>query len=62
LEGPYFNTLPSAAPTYDVSLDAKRFLMIKAVGGGPAQTATPVNLIVVQNWFEELKRLAPTGR
>jgi hypothetical protein len=25
------------------------------------QTAAPASLIVVQNWFEELKRLVPTN-
>ncbi|MHC4436067.1 MAG: protein kinase domain-containing protein [Planctomycetota bacterium] len=38
--------------TYDVSNDGK-FLMLKQSGGTEGQ------LIYVQNWFEELKRLAP---
>jgi eukaryotic-like serine/threonine-protein kinase len=38
--------------TYDLSLDGKRFLMVKQ------QEATPA-LVVVLNWFEELKRLVP---
>jgi hypothetical protein len=33
--------------------------MIK-VGGGTDETVTPAGFIVVQNWFEELKRLVPT--
>ena len=45
--------------TYDVSPDGQRFLMIKA-GGGSDQAAAPPSIIVVQNWFEELKRLVPT--
>ena len=40
---------------YDVSHDGKRFLMVKPVD--PSQ-ATEITL--VQNWFEELKRLVPT--
>jgi serine/threonine-protein kinase len=45
------------ARTYDVSSDGQRFLMVKETG---AATAEPVlNLVLVQNWFEELKRLAP---
>ncbi len=36
---------------YDVSPDGERFLMVKAGAGGPA----PRELILVQNWFEELK-------
>ena len=45
--------------TYDVSPDGQRFLMIKE-GGGADQTAAPPQLIVVQHWVEELKRLVPT--
>jgi eukaryotic-like serine/threonine-protein kinase len=42
---------------YDVSPDGKRFLMIKPASAdqGTAQTS----IIVVQNWFDELKRLVP---
>jgi eukaryotic-like serine/threonine-protein kinase len=36
--------------TYDLSLDGKRFLMIK-------QQEAPPSLVVVLNWFEELKRV-----
>ena len=43
---------------YDVSLDGQRFLMIKADGGSEN---TPPHFILVQNWFEELKRLVPTN-
>ena len=41
-------------PTYDVSIDGKRFLMVKQ----PANQAAP-QIVVVQNWTEELKRLSP---
>jgi len=44
-----------AGRTYDVAPDGKRFLMIKEA----SLTKTPVQLLVVQNWFEELKRLVP---
>jgi hypothetical protein len=58
----YF-TVPGAGAnlgrTYDISSDGQRFLMIKA-GGGADQTAAPPQLIVVQHFDEELKRLAPT--
>ncbi len=43
---------------YDVSLDARRFLMIQAVE--PERPATQIN--VVLNWFEELRRLVPPGK
>ena len=42
---------------YDVSVDGRRFLMLKE---SDSQKDVP-NLIVVQNWFEELKRLVPTN-
>jgi hypothetical protein len=42
--------------TFDVAPDGRRFLMIKEGGG---DEAAPQNLVVVQNWFEELKRLVP---
>jgi serine/threonine-protein kinase len=47
-----------AGRTYDVALDGQRFLMIKE-GGGTDQTAAPPQIIVVQHWTEELKRLVP---
>jgi hypothetical protein len=44
---------------YDLSQDGQRFLMVKREQRKP----TPVTeMILVQNWFEELKRLAPIGK
>ncbi len=43
---------------YDVSPDGQRFLRIKE-GPGTDQTAAPPQVIVVQHWGEELKRLLP---
>jgi eukaryotic-like serine/threonine-protein kinase len=40
--------------SFDVAPDG-RFLMIEAI-----DTAPSASIVVVQNWFEELKRLAPT--
>jgi len=48
---PFFN--------YDIAPDG-RFLMLKPKGGATTEGAPSTNLIVVQNWFEELKRLVPT--
>jgi serine/threonine-protein kinase len=44
---------------YDVSKDGKRFLTVKQLPE-PAATRTR-ELVVVQNWFEELKRLVPVN-
>ncbi len=49
---------PTASRQYDVSPDGQRFLMIKAA---PGEAAAPPQLIVVQNWLEELKRLVPAN-
>jgi serine/threonine-protein kinase len=55
LQGPYMTRGLRDKATYDVSTDGKRFLMVKQ----PANQAAP-QIVVVQNWTEELKRLAPT--
>jgi hypothetical protein len=48
----YLRYLPRAE--YDVTPDGQKFLMIKT---GDQQVN---ELNVIQNWFEELKRLVPT--
>jgi len=55
-EGPYLAS-GLFRQTYDISPDGKRFLMIKE--GSPDAEAGPTQVIVVQNWLEELKRLVP---
>jgi len=60
-EGPYYADAAVYGRTYDVSVDGRRFLMVKPVAG-PDQTAASPSLIVVQNWLEELKRLVPVPR
>jgi serine/threonine-protein kinase len=57
LDGRYYPGTGTGRP-YDVSLDGRRFLMIKA--SGTDAYAAPPALIVVQHWDEELKRLVPT--
>jgi serine/threonine-protein kinase len=41
---------------YDVSPDGQRFLMIQR-----EQDLVPTEIVVILNWFEELKRLVPTN-
>jgi len=43
---------------YDVSPDGQRFLMVKP----SEQAASLSQIVVVQNWFEELKQKVPTGK
>jgi hypothetical protein len=52
-EGAYL--LGPGGRTYDVSPDGERLLMIKPVENESGTS----QIIVVQNWFEELNRLAP---
>jgi hypothetical protein len=60
LEPGYFIANSRAAPTYDVSLDGRRFLVIKPVNS--QNNSTPTSIVVVQNWFEELKKLTAENR
>ena len=56
----YFGTVTGGnGRAYDVSLDGQKFLMIKPIGTSD-QASVPPNIIVVQHWFEELKRVVPT--
>jgi serine/threonine-protein kinase len=61
VEGPYLGGTAgtTAGRTYDVSPDGRRFLMVKEAASTDA-TSAPREIVVVQNWFEELKRLVPT--
>ena len=47
--------------TYDVSRDG-RFLMIKEGTGSSEGHAPTASMIVVQNWFEELKAKLAAGK
>jgi Tol biopolymer transport system component len=53
----YFGAGGYVGRTYDVAPDGQRFLRIKEDGAD--QTAAPPQIIVVQHWVEELKRLVP---
>ena len=51
------SVFPLIGVAYDVSPDGQRFLMIKEAEQSPSAT----QVVVVQNWTEELKRLAPSN-
>jgi len=55
LDWPYLGLGRRPGRMYDVSLDGQQFLAIKESGTEDASS----RIIVVQNWFEELNRLAP---
>ena len=46
-------------PTYDISPDGDRFIMIKPVNTGAGALSDQSSLVVVENWFKDLERLAP---
>ena len=58
LRGPNFTPAIYVWRGYDISPDGKRFLTIQESSGESSLT----EIILVQNWFEELKRLVPTER
>jgi hypothetical protein len=45
--------------TWDISPDGHRFLAVKK---DKSKLQPITEMILVQNWFEELKRLVPTGK
>jgi Tol biopolymer transport system component/predicted Ser/Thr protein kinase len=58
-QGQYFaSVFPFTGTAYDVSSDGQRFLMVKQT---EQTSAASVQLNVVVNWFEELKRRVPTN-
>jgi serine/threonine-protein kinase len=56
VDGPYVTRGNFSGRNYDVSPDGQRFLMIKQP---PFDPATAPQIVIRQNWFEELKRLVP---
>ena len=54
-EGPFRTDGPFRG--YDVTPDGQRFLMVRAIEQSPERVS---QMVFVQNWFEELKRLVPT--
>ena len=59
-QGPYYTSAAgSPRPQYDVTADGQRFLMLSPASGADSSVSRP-RIVVVQNWFEEVKRLVPT--
>jgi len=54
VDGPYVTITAASGRNYDVSRDGRRFLMVK-----PAANRASPHIVIVQNWFEELRRLVP---
>jgi len=61
LAGPFATIIPGFfARMYDVSRDGQRFLLMKSVEGDK-EAAPPRQLVVITNWFEELRRRVPAN-
>ncbi len=58
--GPYWTPVARTNRRIDISPEGDRFLLLKT-GGGSDETAETTSIIIVLNWFEELKRLVPTN-
>jgi eukaryotic-like serine/threonine-protein kinase len=54
--GPY--PAPFGGRQFDVSPDGRRFLLLKAAENRSSHASS--QLVIVQNWFDELQRLVPT--
>ena len=52
------NYVTGIGRTYDVAPDGQQFLMVKPATD---DEGTGARLVIVQNWFEELRRLVPTN-
>jgi serine/threonine-protein kinase len=50
---------PNPSRHFDVSADGRRFLMLKAMTASD-HPATPASMIVVEQWFEELRQRVPS--
>jgi hypothetical protein len=48
--------LGSAWRGYDVTSDDLSFVMLRGTGAGPSEAG---GLVIVENWFEELREAAP---
>ncbi len=58
-EGDYRRLGPSN-PSYAVAPDGERFLMMRE-SDLSEEEGRPPQFVIVQNWLEELRRLAPTA-
>ncbi len=56
----YVGFYPADLLPWDIHPDGKRFLMMKEEGSEAAAGEKPRKIIIVTNWFEELKQRVPT--
>jgi hypothetical protein len=61
VDAKYVWTLPTyAGRFFDVSPDGRRFLLMKHSVRMSQDSSLPT-ITIVQNWFEELRRIVPTN-
>jgi len=48
--------------SYDIAPDGERFVMVFPAAESQSDESARAEIIIVQNWFEELKRLLPTDK
>ena len=59
VDGSFTTTIPGLiGRLYDVSRDGQRFLLLKGAEGAE-QKAAPRQIVVITNWFEELRQRVP---
>jgi len=57
--GTYAGLSFEVGASWDISLDGKRFRMMKERQSTPSAGEAPLNINIVLNWFEELKQRVP---
>ena len=57
IETAYLST--NLGRSYDVSPDGRRFLVVKAVESEEGAKGAERRIVLVQNWLDELRRVAP---
>jgi hypothetical protein len=57
--GKIFHSTQNDPNTWDISPDGKRFLMMKEFEAEAHTIEAPRKIVVVANWFEELKEHVP---
>ena len=60
-DGQYGRAFGRSFADFDLSPDGDRLLLRKPAGLDTDATAAPAELVVIFNWFEELKRLVPVS-
>ncbi len=57
-DGNFVGSPPGGVRQYHVAPDG-RFLMLRSADASASDTGLPTQVVLVQNWHEELKRLVP---